>query len=55
MFEIEKGDPAGAIERFKKITIEPWRSQALQRVAVMEARALTVLTPAPSAPARPPA
>ena len=45
VFEVEKGDPAGAIERFKKIPIEPWRSQALQRVAVMESRALTVLTP----------
>src|SRR5271157_1142272 len=44
LFETEKGDPAGAIERFKKIAIEPWRSQALQRVAVMEARALTVHT-----------
>ncbi len=43
-FETEKGDPAAAIERFKKIAIEPWRSQALQRVAVMEARALTVQT-----------
>ena len=44
LFETEKGDPAGAIERFKKIAVEPWRSQALQRVAVMEARALTVHT-----------
>ena len=44
LFETEKGDPAGAIERFKKIAIEPWRSRALQRVAVMEARALTVHT-----------
>ena len=44
LFENEKGDPAGAIERFKKITIEPWRSQALQRIAVMEAKALTVQT-----------
>ena len=44
IFETEKGDPAAAIERFKKIAIEPWRSQALQRVAVMEARALTVQT-----------
>ena len=45
IFENEKGDPAGAIERFKKIAVEPWRSQARQRIAVMEARALTVLTP----------
>ena len=44
LFETEKGDPAGAIERFKKIAIEPWQSQALQRVAVMEERALTVHT-----------
>ncbi|MGZ3301865.1 MAG: tetratricopeptide repeat protein [Isosphaeraceae bacterium] len=44
LFETEKGDPAEAIERFKKIAVELWRSQALQRVAVMEARALTVHT-----------
>lgn len=44
-FETEKGDPAGAIERFKKIVLEPWRSQAAQRIAVMEAKALTVATP----------
>ena len=44
LFETEKGDPARAIERLKKIAIEPWRSQALQRVVVMEARALTVHT-----------
>jgi TolA-binding protein len=45
LFEIEKGDPSAAIERFRKITVEPWRSQAQQRIAVMEARSLTVLTP----------
>ena len=36
IFETEKGDPAAAIERFKKIAVEPWRSQAQQRIAVME-------------------
>ena len=55
IFETEKGDPAAAIERFKKIAVEPWRSQAQQRIAVMESRRLTVLTPAPSEPAKRPA
>ena len=38
-------DPADAIERFKKIAIEPWASQARQRIAVMESKALVVVTP----------
>ena len=45
IYETEKGDPGGAIERFKKITDEPWASQARQRVAVMESKALVVVTP----------
>ncbi len=45
IFETEKGDPAAALDRFKKIAVEPWRSQAQQRIAVMESKALTVLTP----------
>src|SRR5262249_11573814 len=45
LYEVEKGDPATAIERFRKIAIEPWKSQAAQRVAVMESKALTVITP----------
>jgi len=45
LFENEKGDPTAAIERFKKVTVEPWLAQARQRVAVMEAKALTVVTP----------
>ncbi|HEX4753996.1 MAG TPA: MG2 domain-containing protein, partial [Solirubrobacterales bacterium] len=44
-FEAEKGDPAAAIERYKKIAVEPWRSQALQRVAAMVSRSLAVVTP----------
>ena len=36
IYETEKGNPAEAIERFKKITVEPWQSQAHQRIAVME-------------------
>ena len=43
--ETEKGDPGAAIERFKKIAVEPWHAQAQQRIAVMEAKALTVITP----------
>ena len=45
IFEVEKGDPAASIERFRKVAAEPWRSQGAQRVAVMEAKALTVVTP----------
>jgi TolA-binding protein len=45
IYEIDKGDPAAAIERFKKISIEPWRARAQERIAVMEARLLSVLTP----------
>ena len=45
LFEIEKGNPAEAIERFRKINVDPWKSQAAQRIAVMEAKALTVVTP----------
>ncbi len=45
IFETEKGDPAEAIERFRKISVEPWQSQARQRIAVMEAKHLVVVTP----------
>jgi len=45
LYETEKGELAKAIELFKKITVEPWRSQAAQRVAVMESKVLTVRTP----------
>ena len=44
-FENEKGNPAEAIERFKKIAVEPWAAQARQRIAVMESKALVVITP----------
>jgi uncharacterized protein YfaS (alpha-2-macroglobulin family)/TolA-binding protein len=45
LFEIEKGDPTAAIDRFRKITLEPWKTQATQDIAVMETRALTVVSP----------
>ncbi len=45
ILETEKGDLAEAIERFKKIAVEPWKSQAQQRIAVMEAKHLLVVTP----------
>ena len=45
IFEVEKGDPSGAIERFRKVAAEPWKAQADQRVSVMEAKALTVVSP----------
>ena len=45
IFETEKGDLESAVDRFKKIVVEPWKSQAAQRIAVMESRTLTVVTP----------
>jgi tetratricopeptide (TPR) repeat protein len=45
IYETEKGDPAQAIERFRKVAAEPWRSQAMQRIAVMESKSLVVVTP----------
>ncbi len=44
ILEREKGDVAGAIERFRKVPA-PWNGQASQRVAVMEAKALAVVSP----------
>ncbi len=45
LYETEKESPTDAIERFKKITVEPWASQARQRIAIMEAKSLVVVTP----------
>ena len=45
LLENDKGDLEGAIERYRKIKVNPWRSQALQRVAVMKAKSLVVVTP----------
>ena len=45
IYENEKGNPSEAIDRFKKIAVEPWAAQARQRIAVMEAKALVVITP----------
>ena len=38
----------------RKVAADPWKSQAGQRVAVMESKALTVVTPGPSGRARQP-
>ena len=45
ILETEKGELPEAIERFKKIAVEPWKSQAQQRIAVMESKQLVVVTP----------
>ena len=46
LVETEQGDPAAAIERFRKVRGDAtWTAQANQRIAAMEARALTVVTP----------
>ena len=47
VLEVEVGDPAGAIERLKQVTVEPWASRARQRIAAMESKELTVITPRP--------
>jgi tetratricopeptide (TPR) repeat protein len=44
-YENEKGNPAEAIERFKKIAVEPWAGEAKLRIAVMESKSLVVVTP----------
>ncbi|HEU5118731.1 MAG TPA: MG2 domain-containing protein, partial [Isosphaeraceae bacterium] len=43
--EVELGHPSEAIERYRKVAVEPWASQARQRIAVMEAKSLEVVTP----------
>ena len=43
--EERTGDPVAAIEEFKKVNVQPWQAQAQQRIAVMEAPALAVVTP----------
>lgn len=45
IFEVEKGEPTAAIERYRKVAVEPWKSQAHQRVIQMEIKVLTVVTP----------
>ena len=45
IYENQKGNPAEAIERFRKVAVDPWKSGAAQRIAVMESRELTVVTP----------
>jgi len=45
VFEVEKGNPAAAIERFRAIAMASWKAQANQRIVVMEGKALTVVTP----------
>ncbi len=44
IYENEKGDPSAAIERYRKVAVEPWRGQAAQRIALMEAKSLAVVT-----------
>ena len=44
IYENEKGEPATAIERYRKVAVEPWHGQAAQRIALMEAKSLSVIT-----------
>ena len=44
--EVEEGDPSAAIERFRKVAGHAqWVAQANQRIAVMESKALVVVSP----------
>lgn len=43
--EVENGALVEAVETYKKIKVQPWASEAAQRIAAMEAKALTVITP----------
>lgn len=45
VLENQKADHEAALALYRKIEVEPWKSQAAQRVALMEARSLTVVTP----------
>ncbi len=45
IFEDEKGDLETAIERYRKINVDPWQSQAKQQISVLETKDLTVVTP----------
>ena len=44
ILENEKGEPAAAIERYRKVVVEPVEGQAAQRIALMEAKSLAVVT-----------
>jgi uncharacterized protein YfaS (alpha-2-macroglobulin family)/tetratricopeptide (TPR) repeat protein len=45
ILENQQGKLDEAVERYRKIATEPWRARALERIAVMDAKALTVITP----------
>lgn len=45
IYESEKGDLDAAIDRYRKVEVSPWKEQSAQRIAVMEAKQLTVVTP----------
>ncbi len=45
VFEEKKADPARAIEQLRMVGQEPWQSQARERMAILEAKSLVVVTP----------
>ncbi|RUL89070.1 tetratricopeptide repeat protein [Tautonia sociabilis] len=45
VLETKRNQPEQAIERYKRVSVEPWQSQARLRIAVMESTELTVVTP----------
>ncbi|MFM7131782.1 MAG: MG2 domain-containing protein, partial [bacterium] len=45
LLETQTCDLAGAIESYRGVQLEPWRSMAAGRIAVMEQKSLVVITP----------
>ncbi|WP_152052024.1 MG2 domain-containing protein [Tautonia marina] len=45
VLEVERRQPEQAIERYKRVAVEPWQSRARQRILTMESTELTVVTP----------
>ena len=43
--EERKGDPAAALARLRKVTLDPWASRARARIALMESTSLAATTP----------
>ena len=47
VFEEKKADPGRAIERLRRVDQDPWQTKARERIAILEAKTLEVVTPRP--------
>ncbi len=45
IFEEKKADPGRAIDRLRLVGQDPWRTKARERIAILEAKTLEVVTP----------